>query len=76
MSETDIVFDYAKLRGRIVERCGKQSAFAKAMGINEGTLSNKLSGKSSFTMGEVVKACEVLDISMKDVSSYFFVVKV
>ncbi len=68
----NVVFDYNKLRGRIVEKFGTQSAFAEAMGMSNGTLSMKLASKSYFSADEIVKACELLEITSGEVSAYFF----
>lgn len=68
--------DYSKLRGRIVEKYGAQSAFSSALGISEGTLSSRMTNKSYFTGEEIVKACVLLEIPLNDVSDYFFVPKV
>jgi hypothetical protein len=72
----EVVFDYSKLRGRIVEKFGVLSAFAKAMGFSDGTLSSKLSSKTYFTTEEVVSACEILDIPLEEIQLYFFALKV
>lgn len=63
---------YAKLRGRIVEKFGSQSAFATAMEWREALLSAKLNNKSEWTCQEVMKACEILEISPEEAHLYFF----
>jgi len=68
----NVVFDYNKLRGRIVEKFGTQGAFAEAMGMSNGSLSMKLASKSYFSADEIVKACELLEITSGEVSAYFF----
>ena len=65
-------FNFSKLRGRIVEKFGAQSAFAEKMGMSEGTLSFKLSNKSYFTAEEMFRACNLLEIGLNDVKDYFF----
>ena len=70
------VFDYSKLRGRIVEKFGVQSAFAEKMGMSDTTMSFKLTNKSYFTTAEIVTACSLLDIRFEDVVAYFFTLKV
>ena len=72
----ELAFDYSKLRGRIVERFGIQSAFAAALGMSEGTLSGRLTNKSFFTAEEIVTACKLLDIRLEEVNEYFFTLKV
>ncbi len=63
---------YAKLRGRIVEKFGSQSAFAAAMGWREALLSAKLNGKSKWEFTEVMKVCEMLEIPLDEAHLYFF----
>ena len=63
---------YAKLRGRIVEKYGSQSAFAAAMGWREALLSAKLNNKSEWYFAEVMKACELLEIPQSEAHLYFF----
>lgn len=66
---------YAKLRGRIVEKFWSQSAFAEAMGWRKALLSAKLNNKSEWSFPEVMKACELLEIPLKDAHLYFFCAK-
>ena len=63
---------YAKLRGRIVEKFGSQSAFAEAMGWRKALVSAKLNNKSEWSFPEVMKACELLEIPLKEAHLYFF----
>lgn len=67
-----IRFDYSKLRGRIVEKCGSQKAFAEKIGISECTMTSKLNGYTYFNQKDIAAAAKVLDIAPGDVSSYFF----
>lgn len=63
---------YAKLRGRIIEKFGSQSAFASALGWREALLSAKLNNKSEWSFIEVMKACELLEIDHGKAHLYFF----
>lgn len=65
------MYNYNKLKGKIVEVYGNQVRFAQALAINEGTLSLKLKGKYDFTQSEILKSCKLLGIPMKEVSAYF-----
>ena len=76
MQDEDIVFDFSKLRGRIKEVYSTQSAFATAMLMNEATLSNKLNNNVEFSPKEIVRACLLLSIDMKEIDNYFFTLKV
>lgn len=66
-------FDYSKLRGRIVEKYTTCAAFAEAFGCSRSVLSAKLSGTSPWTIAEVRRACELLDIKPEEIHLYFFV---
>ena len=63
---------YARLRGRIVEKFGSQSAFAAVMEWREALLSAKLNNKSEWSFLEVMKACELLEIPQSEAHMYFF----
>lgn len=69
-------FDYSKLRGRIIEVCGSQAAFAKLMNMSERTLSLKLSCKRAWKQPEICQALEVLKLSKDDIKEFFFETKV
>ena len=63
---------YAKLRGRIREKFGTQECFAKAINLNNATLSLKLNEKTQWKREEILLACKKLDIAVDEISSYFF----
>lgn len=65
-------WNYAKLRGRIKEIFGTQEAFAKAIGISSVSLSQRLNNVLEFTQEEMFNSCEVLNIPLTDMMSYFF----
>ena len=69
-------FRYDKLLGRIVEMFGTQERFAVAMGMSSQTLSLKLNNKSDWKRAEIMKACELLEIDMKEIKDYFFTVEI
>lgn len=71
-----MMFDYSKLRGKIVEKYGKFSMFAKAFGLSEHSLSKKLNGKIFFKQDEIARACALLDIDIQEIPAYFFTLKV
>ncbi len=76
IKNTDIEFDFSKLRGRIKEIYGTQTAFAIAMLMNEATLSNKLNNNVEFSSKEIIRACLLLCIKLEEVDKYFFTLKV
>ena len=64
--------NYAKLRGKIREVYGTQEAFAAALGMNTVSLSQRLTGKLEWKTSEIVTACHLLDIPIKENWDYFF----
>lgn len=65
-------FQYAKLRGKIVEVFGSQYKFAKALKISENSLSKKLNGKTQFRQDDIQTWCHLLDIPVEEAGLYFF----
>lgn len=65
-------FNYSKLKGRIIEKFGKQENFAKAFGVSTATLSNKLNNKTYWDNPEIAKVVELLEISPDEINDYFF----
>ena len=76
LKEADVsgaAFDYSRLKGRIKEKYASQEAFAKALGISNALLSNKLNSVADFTQREITKVCELLEIPNEYVCAYFYV---
>lgn len=71
-----MAFDYSKLRGRIIEKYGSQSAFAKEMKWSEQTLSRKITGKIPWKQTDICVAINLLDIPESDIQEYFFTTEV
>lgn len=69
-------FDYSKLRGKIVEKYGSQSAFAKEMNWSDRTLSLKMTCQVPWKQPDIIKAIELLGIPEEDIGIYFFMPKV
>lgn len=67
-----MAYDYSKLRGRIVEKYGTQSRFAKALRMSERSLSLKLNNQRYFTQEEISLATDLLDIPKIEMQLYFF----
>ncbi len=63
---------YAKLRGRIVEKYGSQSNFAKEIGISEVALSRKLKCTIGLSQKDILEWAKVLEIDKDDYGAYFF----
>lgn len=71
-----MAYDYAKLNGRIIEKCGTQAVFAERMGLSERTISLKLNNKVAWKQPEMQKAAGVLDFPETEIQTYFFTMKV
>lgn len=71
-----MIFNYSKLKGRIIEIFGTQSNFAKAMNWSERTLSLKMSSKVLWKQTDILKALSLLKLSECDIHDYFFIIKV
>lgn len=65
-------FNYAKLSGRIKEKFNSQAAFAKALGLSESALSQRLTNKVDFSQEEILNAINLLSINCREVTAYFF----
>ena len=62
----------AKLRGRIIEKGYNNGEFADALDVSRVTLRKKIYGVRDFTASEIVKICDLLDISRSEMPDYFF----
>ena len=49
------VFNYRKLRGRIVEKYGSVTSFAEKYGVSKASMSLKLNNKVGFSQDDIVK---------------------
>ena len=65
-------YDYSKLEGRIVEKFRTREKFAKALGITNKSISEKLNNKTIWKQPEISKAMELLSIPGDELESYFF----
>lgn len=71
-----VLFDYAKLDGRITEKCRTRKAFAQRLGVTEATLSRKMNCEGYFTQPEIDKSAGILEISQDQIGTYFFTMRV
>lgn len=63
---------FGRLREQIKVVFGTQKAFADAMGMNVATLSGKLNSKTTWTLAEIDKVCDILKIPTSEIQEYFF----
>lgn len=71
-----MMFNYDKLKGRIVEIFRTQYKFAEAMGWSERTLCLKLNGNRAWKQTDICKAIKLLNLTEADIPTYFFTIKV
>jgi transcriptional regulator with XRE-family HTH domain len=64
---------YRKLRGRIVEKYGTLSNFAKALDLSTTQLSKTINGGTDFSVSRIEKWAKLLDIPPDEYYLYFFV---
>lgn len=67
-----MAFIYNKLRGKIKEVFGTQSAFAEAMELSSVTISARLNNGVEFSQTEIMKAVDILNIDPAEIRDYFF----
>lgn len=67
-----MVFNYSKLRGKIREVYGTESAFAVALGIGRVSLSQRLNNAAEFSRQEILQSCQLLEIPSSEIPDYFF----
>lgn len=73
-----MIFNYSKLKGRIIEKYETRSEFAAAIGMTDATLSSRLNNVTPFKADEIKAMCapDILGIADKDIPEYFFTLKV
>lgn len=76
MSDSEIKFDFSKLKGKIKEVFNTQAIFANEMSMSESTLSNKLNNNVEFTATEIINSCKLLEIPFDKINEYFFNIQV
>ena len=70
------MYDSSKLRGRIVEKFGSQSAFAEAAHRSISFVSQYLNGKVYLDQRMIEEWAVLLDISNDEIPVYFFTKRV
>lgn len=71
-----IIFDYSKLKGRIIEKYDTQGKFAIANKLSDRSMSLKLNNGIGLSQEEILKWCKMLDIDNGEIPQYFFNQKV
>lgn len=70
------MFDYSRLKGKIIEKYGTQNAFAAAVSMTPQNLSHKLNNGVGFGQSEILQWCQLLQIPANEIEKYFFKLKV
>ena len=70
------MYDYSKLLGRIKEKNLTQAELSVKIGVSLSTLNAKISNSYQFKQNEITKACEILEIDVRDIGAYFFTKRV
>ncbi|MBQ2743431.1 MAG: DUF739 family protein [Oscillospiraceae bacterium] len=70
-----MLFDYRKLKGRIIQFYGTTYAFARKLGLSDRILSRKLNGKAWFSVDDIVKIVSLLKIPPTEIDEWFFSVQ-
>lgn len=63
---------FAKLRGLIREKFGKEKNFAKAIGMSPSSLSGCLNERRQWKGDEIAAACEALEVPLCEAYIYNF----
>lgn len=68
-------FDYRELRGLIRSKFGTQENYAKAIGISNTSLQERLSNKVPFKQTEIIMTKQLLGLSAEKMDEIFFTLK-
>lgn len=63
-------FNYSRLRGKIAEKYGSISNFARVLGKDYSWLWRRLSNQAEFTASEISKIANLLELG--NLEDYFF----
>lgn len=66
------MYDYRKLKGRIVERFNNQRRFSREIGRSEVFVSQVLNSKAYLDQTDIDEWCKVLEIDPAEIGEYFF----
>ena len=56
---------------KIVEHYGTQADFARRLKTSTKTLSFKMTGRTDWTLSDIITVCELLDIPFSEIGYYF-----
>lgn len=67
-----VVFNYSKLKGRIIEKFETQGKFADVNQLSDRSMSLKLNNGIGLSQEEILRWCELLDIDIAEIPQFFF----
>lgn len=70
------MYDYTKLKERILNNGYTQEQVAKSLNISKGAFSQKINGTVAFSQDDVISISELLKIPKTKIYEYFFTTKV
>ena len=70
-----VIYDYSKLRGRLIEKYGTVARFSQFLDVSKSTVSLKLNNKVDISRDDIIKWSKILEISPSDYGAFYFVQK-
>ncbi len=70
------MYDYSKLKDKILDNGYTQEQVANALNISKGAFSQKINGTVAFSQDDVVEISRLLKIPKTKLYEYFFTEKV
>lgn len=67
-----MMFDYTKLRERIIKTFGNYEEFAERVGCTLNHITNVLNNERELTRGNISEWALVLSVPADEIESYFF----
>lgn len=66
------VFNYSKLKGKMIEKYGSQINFLNNLSMSEATFIKSTKCERYFDQGEILEIADLLEIEHSDIDDYFF----
>lgn len=67
-----VEYDYSKLRGRVYEKFGTVTSFAKQAGFTGPQISSLFGGRHNLSQESIERVAVALEIPLEDYGAYFF----
>lgn len=73
----ELIFDYSRLKGKIIEKYDTQSKFIESISMSEPTFIKKINSNGYFTQKEIIEIMNKLDVEINDLNicNYFYCLK-